>query len=153
MVEARPAGGFSIKGRIGVKVTADNRNAQVLDELEGSTEVVLQLEGVVVVACDNASGGEDETVGVGDGQNIGRFGFLASLISHRFTAFLGWRVAAVKVKAMGVDLLMDADDAVLKHPLQATIVAPFAIVVVDGMIADFFFCGSLGSLSMGRRSH
>lgn len=35
MVEARPAGGFGVKGRIGVEVTADHRNAQALDELEG----------------------------------------------------------------------------------------------------------------------
>lgn len=37
VVEACPAGGFDIKGRVSIEVAADNRNAQALDELEGST--------------------------------------------------------------------------------------------------------------------
>jgi len=36
MVEARPAGGFGVKGGISIEVTACNRNALALDELEGS---------------------------------------------------------------------------------------------------------------------
>jgi len=40
---------------------------------------------------------------------------------------------------MGVKLLTDAQDAVLKHALQAAVLTPFMIVMVDGMVADFLF--------------
>lgn len=153
MVEARPAGRISVESGVGVEVAANNPNAQALDELEGGAEIVLQLARVVVVARDNACGCQDETLRVGNGQHIRRFGFLASLISHRFTAFLGWRVAAIQVEVVRVDLLSDAQNAVLEYTPQAAISAPLAVVVVDRMIADLFFDRSAGSGSIGKRSH
>jgi hypothetical protein len=113
-VEARPAGGFGIKSGIGVEIATDNRNAEPLDELEGRTERVFQLEGIVVVACDYPGGCQNEPIGIGNGQYVGGFGFLASLIGHRLTAFLGRGVAAVQVEVMRIDLLMNIQNAVLK---------------------------------------
>jgi hypothetical protein len=153
VVEARPAGRFGIESRIRVEVAANNPNAQALDELEGGAEIVLQLVSVVVIARDNACGCQNETLRVGNGQHIRRFGFLASLIRHRFTAFLGWRVAAIQVEVVRVDLLSDAQNAVLEYTLQAAIPAPLAVVVVDRIIADLFFERSAGSGSIGKRSH
>jgi len=76
VVEARPAGGFGVKSGIGVEVTADKRNAEPLDELESSPWVVLQLEGIVVVARDDARGCQDETIGVRDGKTWEVLAFL-----------------------------------------------------------------------------
>lgn len=58
MVEACPAGRFGVEGRVGVEVAALDADTQSLDELEGSTQVILEVKGVVVVACYNASAGE-----------------------------------------------------------------------------------------------
>jgi hypothetical protein len=139
VVETRPASGFGVKGSIGIEVAACDGKAKPLDELDGGAQVVLQLEGIIVVACYDACGCQDEPSGVGDGQHVGGLGFLPSLIRHCLTAFLGWRVAAVEVQVMRVDLLTDAQDALLEHALQAAIPTAFAIVMVDAMIADFFF--------------
>ena len=48
-----------------------------------------EFESVIVVARDGLGRSNNEPVGVGDGQNIGRFGPFASLISHGLAAFLG----------------------------------------------------------------
>lgn len=146
MVEAGAAGGLGVKGGIGIEVTARDSDAQALDEFERPPVSCLSVQ-------RRRYGCQNEPVGVGDRQDIRGLGFLPSLISHRLTACLGGRVAAVEVEVMGVNLLSDIGDAVFKDPLQAAIAAPLAIVVVDGLIADFFFCGSSGSGSMGRRAH
>ena len=150
MVEAGPAGGFGVKGGIGIEVTALKWNAQAFDELEGGAEIVLQFKSVIVIARDNARCGKDEPVRLSDGQDIGGLGFLAPLIGDRLTAFLGGSVAAVEVEVMRVDLVTDTQNAVLEHPLQAAIAAPLAIVMVDRVIADFFFFGSSGGVVDGQ---
>lgn len=106
-----------------------------------------------MVAGDDARGRQDAPVSVGDRQDIGGLGFLASLIGYRLTAFLGERMAAVEVEVPGVDLVTNPPDAVLENTLQAAVPTPFAVVMVDRMIADFFFCGSCESLSMGKLAH
>ena len=55
--------------------------------------------------------------------------------------FLGWCVAVVKVQVMHISLVTDAQDALLEHALQTAIPTLCAIVMVDRMIADFFFSG------------
>lgn len=95
-----------------------------------------------MVAGDDACGRQDAPVGVRNRQDIGCFGFLASLIGHRLTPFLGERMAAVEVEVLGVDLVTNPHEAVLENPLQAAVPTPLAVVMVDRMIADFFFCGS-----------
>lgn len=117
MVEARPPGGFGVKGSVGIEVAADNRKTESLDELESHSQVVLQLESVVVVARNNTCCCQDEPVGVGDRQHVGGFGFLPTLICHRLAPFLDGRVTAVEVQMVGVDLVTDAQNAVLQHPL------------------------------------
>lgn len=106
-----------------------------------------------MVACHDTCGCQDETIGIGNGQHIGCLRFLASLISNGLTAFLGRGMAAVQVEMMGIDLLSDAQNAVCERPLQATILTPLAIVMIDCMITDLLFFGSFKSLSMGIRAH
>ena len=74
--------------------------------------MILEFKGIVVVACNNMGGCEDEPIGSADGQNMAGFGFLAALISDRFATFLGGCMAAIKVEAVGVDLVTDRQDAV-----------------------------------------
>ena len=106
-----------------------------------------------MVARDNSGGCQDEAIGVGDGQHIRSFSFLARLIGHGFIHFLRGGTTTIEVQVMGVDLLSDAQNAGLKDVLQAAIAAPLALVMIDRMIADFFFVGSSGAGSIGRRSH
>lgn len=106
-----------------------------------------------MIASDDTRGRQNAPVGIGDRQDIGGLGFLASLIGHRLAPFLGERMAAVEVEVLGVDLVTDAQDTVLKYPLQAAIPTPLAVMMIDRMIADFFFCGSWASWSMGKRAH
>jgi hypothetical protein len=60
-------------------------------------------------------------------------------------------MAAIQIQAMGVSLRADAQDVVLEQALQAGIPAPLTIVMVCPVVGDFFFVGSHGSLSTGRR--
>lgn len=69
-----------------------------------------------MIARNYARRCQDEPVGVGDRQDIRGLGFLPSLIGDCLPAFLGEHVTAVEVEVMSVELLTDAQDAVLKHP-------------------------------------
>ncbi len=73
----------------------------------------LQLKGIVMIARDNACRCRDEPVSVRDGSDVGGLGFPPSLIRHCLTAFLGWRVAAIEIEVMHVDLFTDAQAALL----------------------------------------
>ncbi len=70
-----------------------------------------------MVAGDNPGRGQHEPVGVSDGQHVGCFRLLSTLVGDRLTAFLGRGVAAVQIDVMGVDLLADAAETALEHPL------------------------------------
>lgn len=94
-----------------------------------------------MVARDHARRRQNEAIRIGDGENIAGLGFLASLIGNRLAAFFGGCMTAVEIEVMGVDLVTDAQNAVLKHPLQAAILTPFTIVMVNRMITEFFFSG------------
>jgi hypothetical protein len=51
-----------------------------------------------MVAFHDASAGYDVAVNVYDGQDVAGLGFLAALISHGVTTFLGERVSAIQVE-------------------------------------------------------
>ena len=112
-----------------------------------------QLEGVVVVASNGQRGSHDVAPRIRDRQNVGRLGSLASLVGHRLAAFLGDDMTAIQIQFRQIQVVPDGQNARLPHLFQAAISTPLAKMVVNGVIADFFFSGSSGSGSMGNRSH
>ena len=113
----------------------------------------LEVEGVVVVARDDAGGGQDVAVGIRDRQDVGGFGFLASLVGHRLAALLGNRVTAIQIQLREVNIVVDDLNTVFPNLLQALIGAPLLEVVVDRLPTDLLFVGSPGLGSMGKRAH
>lgn len=111
------------------------------------------MEGVVVIACNGLGGSHDEAIHVGDGQDVGRLGPFASLVGHRFAAFLGHSMAAIQIEFRKIQVGPDGQKACLPHFLEAAIAAPLAKMIVNGVMTDFFFSGSSASGAMGRRSH
>ena len=137
MVEADFAGRQRIEATIGVEGGSGNRQAQAFDSLEGRLQLLFEVEGIVMIARDNISRGDDVTVMVSDRQDIGRFRFLASLISHRLTAFLGNGMAAIQVQHRQVQVVFDELHTMLPHALQAAVAAPFAKMVIHRPPTDF----------------
>ena len=86
---------------------------------------------------------------VGDGQDIRSFGFLAPLIGHRLSPFLGNRVTAIEIDLFKIQISFNRHNALLPDPFQTSVSAPLAGVVIDGLPTDFLFVGSVGSGSIG----
>ncbi len=113
----------------------------------------LEIEGIVMIACNGLGGSHDVAIHVGDGQEVGGFGPFASLVGHRLAAFLGNGMAAIKIEFRKIQIVLDGQNACFPCLLEASIPAPLAKVIVNGVMTDFFFSGSPGSGSMGRRAH
>ena len=112
-----------------------------------------EFEGIVVIASYGQRGSHDVALRIGDGQDVGRFGSLASLVGRRLAAFLGDDVTAVEVDFRQIQIALDRQNAGLPHLLQAAIPAPLAKMVVNRVMADLFFSGSSESGSIGNWSH
>ncbi len=153
VAEADAASVAGIKGRIGVEVGPSKAQTQSLHRFEGGLQMGLEVEGVVMVARDDACGGQDIALAIGDRQNIGGLGLLASLISHRLTAFLGNRVTAIQIQLRQVKLVVDDLNTVFPNALQAPVGTPLLEVIVDRLPTDLFFAGSSGSGAMGSCAH
>lgn len=153
IVETNLTGGAGIKGSIGIEECVCDRDAQTFERLEGRFEMGRHLPGIVMIAGDDISGGDDKAVAVGDGQDVGGFGTLASLIGNPITTLLGNGVAAVKIQIGGIQAVSDHVNTLLPQPFQTAIATPFAKVVVYGRPTDFFFWGFFGSGSIGSFAH
>ena len=112
-----------------------------------------EVEGIVMIASDDPGGGQDIALPIGDGQNVGGLGFLASLIGHRLAAFLGNRMTAIEVQLLQVKVNCNDFQAMLPNDLKTSISAPLAKVIVDRLPTDLPFFGSSGSVSIGTRAH
>jgi len=108
-----------------------------------------QFIGIMMMTGHQGRGGDHKALSIGDGQDVGGLGAFARLITYRFTAFLGNSVAAIQIEFRKIQRLLDSQNAGLPHFFQATIPAPLAKMVVNRVMADFFFSGSPGTLSMG----
>jgi len=80
VVEADLASFQGVKSTIGVEVGSLDRDVQALEPLERSQQMRFEVIGVVVVACENACGGQDIAICIADGQDIGCFCLLSASI-------------------------------------------------------------------------
>lgn len=149
VIEANFAGGFGVKGTIGVEESTGKGKAQPLHGFEGGLQMRFQFKGIMMMTSHQWCRRHHKALGIRDRQDVGGLGAFARLIAYRFTAFLGNGVAAIQIEFRKIQFVLDAHNAGLPHFFQATIPAPLAKMVVDRMIADFFFSGSPGLLSMG----
>ena len=106
-----------------------------------------------MIACNGLGGSHDVAIHVGDGHDVGRFGPFAPLVGHRFAAFLGNSMAAIKIEFRKIQIVPDGQKACFPHLLEASITTPLAKMIVNGVMTDFFFSGSSGSGSIGNRFH
>ena len=89
VIEAHLTGRNGVKGFVGVEVGPANIQAKTLQALERGLQVVFEIVGVMVVTSDERRGSDNVALPISDRQDVGRFRPFASLISHRFAAFLG----------------------------------------------------------------
>src|SRR5215510_5352413 len=101
----------------------------------------------------HAGRGQDITLGISDRQNVARFGSLTRLVTHALPTLLGDGVAAVQVQPRQIQVSLDTLNAVLPHPREAPVSAPFPKVVIHRLPTDFFFVGSVGSAATGSSAH
>jgi len=97
IIEAHFTGGQGIKACIGIEESTLKVEAKPFHGLKGSLKVGLEVIGVIMIAGHNTGGRHDKAVGIGDGQDVGGLGLLASLIGHRLAAFLGNGMAAIEI--------------------------------------------------------
>lgn len=98
MIEADLACFAGIEGSVRIEERSGDGQAQALHAFEGSLEMGLQVEGIIVIARDEACGRENVAVGIHDGQDVAGLGPLAALIGHTLTALLGKGMTAVQVQ-------------------------------------------------------
>jgi len=137
-----------IESHVGIEISTSNRQAQALEALECLLKVRFEVKSVGMIARHDPGRSQHIAMPVADGQDVGGLGFLASLIGHRLAAFLGNGMTAIQVQPCEVQILSNDLNTVLPEPFQASVSAPFAIMVVDRLPTDFFFVGSSGSGSM-----
>ena len=142
-----------VESAIGVEERTGNRQSQALDAFERGLQVSFQIERIVVIPRHDARRCHDVSVPITDGQDIARFGTLASLVGHALAAFLGNRMRAIQVQRAQVKVALDRLNARLPDLFQAPVGAPFAIVIVHRLPADFFFVASFGSAAVGNCAH
>lgn len=82
VVEARPACGFAVESGVSIEIIARDDNGLSFDELEGGAQMIFEFKSVVIIVRDDPGGCQNEAFSVGDGENIGRFSFLPSLIDR-----------------------------------------------------------------------
>ena len=82
MIEAGLACVFGIKSWISIKESTFDRESKLLHKLEALLQMLLELPSVMMVACNNSSGRNDEAIGIGKGEDIRGFCTLAPLVSH-----------------------------------------------------------------------
>jgi len=144
MVEADLAGFTGVEGTVSVEKRPGDGQSQALHALESSLEMGLQVEGVMVVARNDACRSQDVAVGIHEGQDVAGLGALATLIGHTLTTLLGQGMAAIQVQLAHVKVGPYRLNAGLPDPLQTPVGAPFAKVVVHRLPTDFFFSGRSG---------
>ena len=142
-----------IKGAVGVEESARNRQSQLLHPAKGILQMRLEVEGVMMVACDDPGRSHHIALCVGDGQDIRRFRSFSVLVGDTFAAFLRQRVTAIKVQMRQIEVFADRLNTLLPDPLQAAIGTPFLKVVVDRLPAYLFFSASLAEGAIGNCIH
>src|SRR5687767_15167429 len=97
----------------------------------------LEIERVIMVASNDPGTSQHIAMPVGDGQEVGGLGFLATLIGHRLAAFLGNRMTAIQIDLFEVQIALNHLDAMLPDLFQAAIAAPFTLMMVNRLPTDF----------------
>ena len=113
----------------------------------------LQIESIIMITSNGLRASDNVAVDVGNRQDVGRFSSFASLISHRFASFLSDGVTAIQIQFRKIQVILNGQNTRFPHFFKATIAAPLAKMVVNSVIADFFFSESSPSESIGRRCH
>lgn len=142
-----------IKSTVGIEKSSGNQESQSLHAAKGTLEVGFQVEGVMMVACDDPGRSDDVALRLGDRQNIRSFRAFSVLISDTFATFFRQRVTPIKVQLRQIQLLLNGLDTLLPDPLETAIGAPFLKVIVDRLPANLFFSDSLASGAIGNCVH
>ncbi len=98
MVKADFASRFGIKGTVCIEVGSLKIQSELFHELEGGLEVILQFEGIVMIARYQRCGRDDIALPVCDGQQVRGLGAFAPLIGDRFAAVFGDNMAAIQIE-------------------------------------------------------
>ena len=147
MVEADLAGFTGIEGAVSVEERPGDGQSQALHALESSLQMGLQVEGVVVVARNDAGRSQDVAVGIHDGQDVAGLGALATLIGHPLTALFGQGMAAIPVQLAHVKVGLHRWNAGRPDPLQTPVGAPLTKVIVHCLPTALFFVSFLSGRS------
>ena len=98
LIETDFAGRTGIESTVGIEQRPGDDQPQAFHHFESGLKVGFQTKSVVMIARHDPRRSNDKTVGIGDGQDIARFGPLAMLVSHALTALLGQRMATIEVQ-------------------------------------------------------
>lgn len=142
-----------IKSAIGVEKSSRKGQSQALHRAKGVLEMRLEVESVMMVACDDPARSDDVALSIRDRQNIRRFRPFSVLVSDTLAAFLRQRMAAVEIQLRQIEVILDRLDTLLPDPLQTAIGAPFLKVIIDRLPAKFFFSGSFREGASGNCVH
>lgn len=89
--------------------------SQAFHRLESRLQVGFEVEGIMMMACDNARSRHDIALGVSDGQDIGCVGTFSGLVSHCCAAFLGKGMTAVQIQFRKIQVVLDSHNALFPH--------------------------------------
>jgi len=98
MVETHLARVQRVKGTIGIEESTGNGQSQALHLAEGALQMGLEVESIVMIACDNPGRSDDVALGIRDRENIGGFRSFSVLVGDTLAPFLGDRMTAIQVQ-------------------------------------------------------
>jgi hypothetical protein len=153
MIETDLARLTGIKGTVGVEECAGEGQPQALHALESGLELGLEVEGIVVITCNNARRSDNVIIRRQDRQDVTGLGAFAPLIRHALASFLGQGMTAIQVQLAPIKLALHGLNTRLPHFFQAPVGTPFAKMVVHRLPTDLFFVASSGSGAIGNWSH
>ena len=111
----------------------------------------LQIESIIMIASNGLRASDNVAVDIANRQDVGRFSPFAPLIGHRFAPFFSDGMCAIQIEFRKIQIVLNGQNTRFPHFFKAAIAAPLAKMVVNCMIADFFFSGCSGLASIGNR--
>ena len=142
-----------IKSAVGIEERSGNRESKSLHGAEGTREVRVEVEGIVMIARHDPGRSHHIALRVGDGQNIRGFGAFSVLVRHTFAAFFRQRVTSIQVQVRQIEVFSNGRNTLLPNPLKTAVSAPFLEVIVDRLPAYLFFSGSFRDGAIGNCAH